>query len=78
MRWTSIQKSEEEDFHVQVHEFMMRGTLTAKLFQFIFNPIVAYIAYISELRSHFLSEVSHANDLKAEMTSRIQNLTAKQ
>ena len=33
---------------------------------------------MSEFISHFLSEVNHAIDLKAEMTSRTQILTAKQ
>ena len=32
-RWTVIQASEEEAFHVQVHECMMRRTLTTKLFK---------------------------------------------
>ena len=44
-RWTSIQASEEEGFHEQMHECMIRGTLTAKLFKF-FIPIVAYIVLI--------------------------------
>ena len=34
-RWTYIQASEEEGFHVQAHECMMRGTLTAKLFNLL-------------------------------------------
>ena len=38
-RWTSIQESEEEGLHVQVHECMMRGTLTAKLFN-LFNQFL--------------------------------------
>ena len=33
---------------------------------------------MSEFRNHFLSEVSHAIDLKAEMTSRAQIVTGKQ
>ena len=37
------------------------------------------LSSLGEFRSHFLSEVSHAIDLKAEqMTSRTQILTPKQ
>ena len=42
--WSSIQ-TEEEGFHVEVHECMRRGTLTAKLFK-RFYPIVAYMVLI--------------------------------
>ena len=41
----SIQASEEEGFHVQVHECMMGGTLAAKLFKFLLSQFLSTFYY---------------------------------